>query len=270
MDSLRNTIVLILLLYFLKACSHRPPDGMVAVAAGEFMLGTDEVDETHYAEEQGIVKPWLVDENPAHKVYLPAYYIDRTEVTNAEYADFVRTTHHAPPSYWENGAFRKGSDRYPVVMVRWQEAQDYCHWRGGRLPTEAEWEKAARGTDGRRYPWGNEFDPKRANVGGQSQDLAPAGSYPEGKSPYGTLDMIGNAWEWTADWYRPYPGSRYQSREYGRPLKVIRGNSWSTIGHYPPEVQKELVKHHSTATFRLFAPPDSTIADVGFRCVRPE
>lgn len=251
------------------ACSRRPPEGMVAVPAGEFIMGTDEVDETHFAEEQGIVKPWLVDEGPAHKVHLPLYYIDRTEVTNRQYAEFLQATNRPAPEHWENGTYPKGSDLYPAVMVPWQQAQEYCIWRGGRLPTEAEWEKAARGTDGRRYPWGNEFDPKKANIGGTAKDLSPTGKFPEGKSPYGVLDMVGNAWEWTADWYRPYSGSRYQSKEYGKQVKVIRGNSWSTIGHFPPDVQKEMVKHHSTATFRLYARPDSTISDVGFRCVRP-
>lgn len=265
----RNNVLAVLLTAFLLTCSRRPPEGMIAVPAGDFIRGTDEVDEAHFAEEQGIVKPWFVDEGPAQKVFLPLYYIDQTEVTNAQYAEFIRSTRRTPPGHWENGQYAKGSDRFPVVMVSWQDAQDYCHWKGGRLPTEAEWEKAARGPDGRRYPWGDEFDLKKANVGGQSQDLTPAGNYPEGKSPYGALDMIGNVWEWTADWYHPYPGSKYQSKEYGKQLKVIRGNSWSAIGHFPSEVQKELVKHHSTVTFRLFAPPDSTISDVGFRCVRP-
>lgn len=265
----KNNILALILTAFLFACSRRPPEGMVAVPAGDFMMGTDEVDEEHFAEEQGIVKPWFVDEGPAHRVFLPLYYIDRTEVTNAQYAEFIRSTRRAPPGHWEEGQYLKGSDHYPVVNVPWQDAQDYCHWKEGRLPTEAEWEKAARGTDGRRYPWGNDFDLTKANVGGQSQDLTPSGRYPAGQSPYGALDMIGNVWEWTADWYHPYPGSKYQSKEYGKQLKVIRGNSWSAIGHFPPDVQKELVKHHSTASFRLYAPPDSTISDVGFRCVRP-
>jgi formylglycine-generating enzyme required for sulfatase activity len=257
------------LIGILPACATRPPEGMVPVPAGESIMGTDEVDETDFAAEQGIVKPWFVDEGPAHKIYLPLFYIDRYEVTHAKYAEFVRAKKRNPPSYWENGVYATGSDAFPVVMVRWEDGQDYCKWKGGRLPTEAEWEKAARGTDGRRYPWGMEFDLRKANVGGSKNDLTPVGSYVFGQSPYGVFDMIGNTWEWTADWYQPYPGSSYQSKEYGKQVKVIRGNSWSSIGHFPPEIQAELVKQHSTTTFRLFAPPDAAVNDVGFRCVQP-
>jgi len=260
---------LVLLISAMGGCFRRPPTGMVAVPAGEFIMGTDEVDETNFAAEQGIVKPWFVDEGPSHKIYLPLYYIDQHEVTNLEYAEFIRSENHTPPLYWENGHYPEGSGDLPVVMVRWQDAQDYCHSKGGHLPSEAEWEKAARGTDGRRYPWGTEFDLQKANIGGSGQDLKPVGSYVSGKSQYGALDMIGNAWEWTADWYQPYPGSNYKRKEYGRRLKVIRGNSWSNIGHFPKEIHHELVKYHSTTTFRLFAPPDATINDVGFRCVLP-
>lgn len=94
-----------LLFFFLYACSHRPPEGMIAIPAGDFIMGTDEVDEEHYAEEQGIVKPWFVDEGPAHKVYLPLYYIDQTEVTNVQYAEFVRSTHHPPPAIGKTETF---------------------------------------------------------------------------------------------------------------------------------------------------------------------
>ncbi|MFQ5543961.1 MAG: formylglycine-generating enzyme family protein [Nitrospiria bacterium] len=250
-------------------CFRPVPEGMLAVPAGEFVMGNDQIDSKNIAAEHGIVKPWFVDEGPAHKVYLPLYYIDQYEVTNIEYADFIKTEKHPPPPYWENGSYAKGDDHYPVVMVRWEEAQNYCRSKGGRLPNEAEWEKAARGGDQRTYPWGATFDARKANLGGLTGDLKPVGSFPEGKSPFGSFDMIGNVWEWTSDWYRPYPGSSYKSDRYGKPLKVIRGNSWSPIGHYEPEVQNEIMKYHSTTTFRLFAPPDSTITDVGFRCMRP-
>ncbi|MFQ5597940.1 MAG: formylglycine-generating enzyme family protein [Nitrospiria bacterium] len=242
---------------------------MVAIPAGEFIMGTDAVDDSLLAAEHGIVKPWFVDEGPAHKVYLPLYYIDKNEVTNAEYAQFLKKTNHAAPPYWENEAYPEGQDQLPVVMVKWEDAQQYCHSKGGRLPSEAEWEKAAKGADGRMYPWGETFDIKKANIGGLTGNLQTVGSYDSGISPYGTLDMIGNAWEWTADWYRAYPGSTYKSDKFGQRLKVIRGNSWSSIGHFPPDVHQELVKYHSTTTFRLFAPPEATISDVGFRCIQP-
>ena len=252
-----------------SGCFRRPPEGMLPIPAGEFTMGTDAVDENDFAAEHGIVKPWFVDEGPAHKVYLPLYYIDKYEVTNTQYAKFILGTQNPPPPYWERGAYAKGTESYPVVMVNWSEAQTYCSSKGGRLPNEAEWEKAAKGTGMNSYPWGEAFDVKKANIGGLAGDLSPVGSYPEGESPYGASDMIGNVWEWTSDWYQPYPGSTYESDRFGLQLKVIRGNSWSSIGHYPPEVQDELLKYHSAATFRLFAPPDSAISDVGFRCMRP-
>ncbi len=252
-----------------SGCFRRPPGGMVAVPAGEFIMGTDAVDEANLAAEHGIVKPWFVDEGPAHKVYLPLYYIDKFEVTNTQYAKFVLQTKHSPPPYWERGTYASGTQSYPVVMVQWEEAQEYCQFQGGRLPTEAEWEKAAKGAGINPYPWGADFDASKGNIGGLGGDLKPVGSYPSGKSPYEAFDMIGNVWEWTSDWYQPYPGSTYKSERFGKQLKVIRGNSWSSIGHFPPEIQNELLKYHSTVTFRLFAPPDSTISDVGFRCMRP-
>jgi len=260
---------LVVVLFPASLCFSAVPEGMVAIPAGEFIMGTDAVDEANLAAEHGIVKPWFVDEGPAHKIFLPLYYIDRFEVTNTQYAKFVLKTRHAPPPYWERGVYPKGGENYPVVMVAWHEAEAYCRFRGGRLPSEAEWEKAARGIDGRVYPWEGDFDLKNANVGGFAKDLRPVGSYEAGKSPFGVYDMIGNVWEWTSDWYQPYPGSKYKSDNYGKPVKVIRGNSWSSLGHFPPEVQAELLKHHSTTTFRLFAPPDSTITDVGFRCMKP-
>ncbi|MEO2054160.1 MAG: SUMF1/EgtB/PvdO family nonheme iron enzyme [Nitrospira sp.] len=269
-QKLKPRIFLIIVLFaLLGACFSRPPEGMVAIPAGEFIMGTDEVDESNFAAEQGIVKPWFVDEGPSHKIFLPLYYIDQHEVTNAEYAEYVLAEKVDPPPYWEKGRYPQGGDHFPVVMVSWGEAQDYCRSKEGHLPSEAEWEKAARGVDGRPYPWGTEFDIQKVNVGGSSQDLKPVGSYVAGKSPYEVFDMIGNAWEWTADWYQPYPGSKHKSKDYGRRIKVLRGNSWSSIGHFPEEIHSELVKHHSTVTFRLFAPPDATINDVGFRCVRP-
>ncbi len=252
-----------------SACFRRTPDGMVPIPAGEFMMGTDAVDEANLAAEHGIVKPWFVDEGPAHKVYVPFYYIDRNEVSNGEYAEFIQAANRPAPPYWENGVYAEGTGTHPVVMVQWTEAQDYCRSKGGRLPSEAEWEKAARGIDGRTYPWGDVFDLKKGNIGGAVGNLKPVGSYTSGESPFGVLDMVGNVWEWTSNWYQPYPGSSYRSDKFGQRLKVIRGNSWSSIGHFHPDIHTQVLKYHSTTTFRLFAPPEATISDVGFRCIKP-
>jgi formylglycine-generating enzyme required for sulfatase activity len=230
-------------------------------------MGTDEEDKEGKASEYGIVSPWFNDERPAHQVRLDSYYIDRYEVSNADYARFVQATGHRPPTGWPAMRPPQGRERHPVVFVTWQDAQDYCQWRGKRLPTEAEWERAARGTDGRDYPWGRVFEKGRANVGGIVGDTRPIGSYENGKSPYGAYDMIGNVWEWTADRYEAYPGNTDSSEKFGKNSRVIRGNSWSNVGHYPPEIAEEIIAHNSRTTFRLFADPTANeLNDVGFRC----
>lgn len=257
----------ILIIIIAMGCQRTPKD-MVYIPAGEFIMGTDETDPEEKAAEYGIGKPWLVDEHPAHKVNLPAYYIDKYEVTNARYKKFVDATGHPAPADWENNQIPQGHSLYPVEMVSWQDADAFCRWERKRLPTEAEWEKAARGTDDRIFPWGNQFDPRMTNVGGRMGGTTAVGTYEAGKSPYGVYDLIGNVWEWTADWYLPYPGSSYENKDYGQKYKVIRGNSWPAIGHFPPEIQADVVAHHSTATFRLYFVMDGTVNDVGFRCAK--
>jgi len=182
----------------------RPTDGMVMVyvPAGEFLMGSSNAD----SQAQD-------DEKPQHTVYLDAYWIDRTEVTNAQYRRCMEAGACQEPGCWGEEDFN-APDR-PAVCIIWDDVQAYAAWAGGRLPTEAEWEKAARGTDGRIYPWGNEFDASRLNYCDRNcvQDwkdtsaddgyveTAPVGSYPSGASPYGSLDMAGNVWEWVTDWY---------------------------------------------------------------------
>jgi formylglycine-generating enzyme required for sulfatase activity len=162
------------------------PAGMVLVPAGEFRMGSDDADADH-------------DVQPRRRVFAGSFYIGRTEVTNREFRRFR-------PSF----EYPEGRDEYPVTGVTYEEAEAYCRWTGGRLPTEAEWEKAARGTDGRRYPWGDLWDVSRGNfrksrtgIAREScwitrRGLRPVGSFPAGASPYGALDMAGNAWEWVA------------------------------------------------------------------------
>ena len=211
------------------------------------------------------------DEQPAHSVGLAAYEIGRYEVTNAEYLVFCQATGdaHAPADLtgvrdfgsWPERALARPS--HPVVGVSWEDASAYCRSRGGRLPTEAEWEKAARGHSARVWPWGMEQDVARANTSGSDAHAttSPVGSYPAGASPYGAQDMAGNVAEWVADWYSD---SYYARSPSTGPLgpgpgqrKVIRGGGWAD----------SLMVSRSTR--RLGVPPTMRAAFVGFRVARP-
>jgi formylglycine-generating enzyme required for sulfatase activity len=187
---------------------------MVPVPAGEFWMGSDTEGDA--------------DEKPRHRVYLDAYYIDKHEVTNALYKRFMEAKGQAAPTYWNNGNFNGATQ--PVVGVSWHDAEAYCKWAGKRLPTEPEWEKAARGTDGRKYPWGDQWDGSKANAENKLGKTASVGSYPGGASPYGAHDMAGNVWEWVADWYdkdyyKQSPDRNPQGPNSGS-SRVLRGGSW--------------------------------------------
>lgn len=190
---------------------------MVLVPGGSFTMGSDST------------RP---DEKPAHEVVLDAFYIDRYEVTNRLYGTFMEATGAHAPVHWEDE--RVNAPDQPVVGVRWYDARAYCAWAGKRLPTEAEWEKAARGSDGRRYPWGDEWGGGRAHVGQDyrksSAKPAPVGAYDKGQSPYGVYGMAGNVWEWVQDWYSPeYYAKSPRRNPEGPPegrYKVFRGGSW--------------------------------------------
>lgn len=220
------------------------PPGMVLVPAGPFRMGAED---------------GSPDEKPAHRVTLPAFYIDRNEVTNEEYARFVAATGHAPPPDWPGAQPDPKRLRHPVVNVSWFDANAYARWAKKRLPTEAEWEKAARGPDGRMLPWGNTWEPKNAVMQqGRDRALEPVGGRPGGASPCGALDMIGNAWEWTADWYRAYPGNAVPSVHYGEKYRVVKGGG--AIDFYPPT-------NAQRASVRGRIQPFGRYDSVGFRCV---
>jgi formylglycine-generating enzyme required for sulfatase activity len=190
---------------------------MVYVPAGDFLMGS--------TKEEAMQD----DETPQHRVYLDAYWIDRTEVTLAQYQACVEAGKCGEPD-----CASAGQSDLPVACVSWQDAADYCGWAGRRLPTEAEWEKAARGTDGRKYPWGNEEpDCDRLNYSGCVGNASSVGSYPSGTSPFGALDMAGNVSEWVADWYDE-DKSYYATSPERNPVgpvtgnrRVVRGGAWN-------------------------------------------
>lgn len=169
-------------------------NSMVQISAGSFIMGSS----SERADAQ---------DRPQHSVNLPAYWMDKYPVTNAQYARFVAATSHRPPLNWKDGKIPQGESMRPVTMVTWYDATAYAQWAGKRLPTEAEWEKSGRGTDGRRWPWGNKMEPERLNTYYNVGSATNVNAYPNGGSPYGVMDLAGNVDEWTADDFAPYPGA---------------------------------------------------------------
>ncbi len=243
------------------AVMTRPFPGMIAIPAGRFVRGSNKVDAFEQAKELGS-KPWYRDEYPEHQLDLPLFYIDRYEVTNADYKGFIDATGWRPPASFIDHAVPPGLERFPVSHVNWYEAERYCFWKGKRLPSEAEWEKAARGTDGREFPWGNHFDKEKFNSGNSERgDFLPVGSFTANASPYGVMDMAGNVWEWTSDWYKAYPNATYQTEAYGVKQKVFRGGAGSGVGHYALPL-------FYRAAYRSSSVPEGAFSDLGFRCAK--
>jgi formylglycine-generating enzyme required for sulfatase activity len=205
---------------------HEPLLGWADVPAGEVSLG---------ASPRRSTGPAPVEETPRHEVDLATFSIALTPVANAEYARFVAEAGHVPPPHWRGGEPPPGLERHPVTHVDWHDARAYCAWAGGRLPTEAEWEKAARGADGRRHPWGDQEPDERLAVYGRATKGAatePVGARPAGASPYGVLDLAGNVWEWVSSAYRRYPYRAGDGREdpAGGEERVLRGGSYASAG----------------------------------------
>lgn len=246
---------------------------MVFIPAGHFIFGTNQTDESAEALSFGIPKPWYADESPEKKVFLKGFYIDQFEVTNGRYKTYVDNVGAEPPPNWENNNYSEGRDKHPVAWVTWYDAANFCQWAKKTLPSEKQWERVARGTDGKKYPWGDAFDIQSANLAhatGQKTKLKPVGAFPHGATPGGVHDLIGNVWEWVEDDYNPYPGNTYKSDYYNAGLKVIRGHSASDIGHFPGSTYKSALEKFARSSYRQYANPDEPGQDVGFRCVSSE
>jgi len=202
------------------------------------------------------------DEKPERQIMLDAYWIDRFEVTYGNYLAFVSATGHRKPISRYVKHFEKlSAPMQPAVYVSWDDADEYCRYRGARLPTEAEWEKAARGPNGFLWPWGNEDKQGWANTGNADpvEFTAPVGSFSQDRSPFGIYDMDGNAMEWVADWYQEDSYKDTRSNPIGAETgfyRVIRGASWGTIGH------------ETRLTIRLKMIPDFRDTTIGFRCAK--
>ncbi len=248
---------------------------MVEIPAGEFIMGSNS---------------GKSDAQPERLVYLDAFSIDRYEVTNAQYQRFLKADGRHPPVYWNGLDFPTGQPDRPVVGVGWKDAHDYCEWQGKRLPSEAEWEKACRGVDGRTFPWGEVWDEKKANVGLSAAHnwprdleagwgllqitdgkmglplLKPVGSYLAGASPYGALDLVGNVSEWVEDWYN---WNGYLEMPVVNPLGLgppwnhsLRGSAW-----YDRQGEAGLVEEQSRCSMRNSSHSYDD-PRVGFRCAR--
>jgi formylglycine-generating enzyme required for sulfatase activity len=253
----------------------RASDGMetVYVPGGDFLMGSDQ-EEVDYALELCLAydtncsRRYFSVEQPQHLVQLSSFWLDRTEVSASQYNGCVDAGTCEEISCEDTGDIDR--DDLPAICVNWNQAAAYCEWAGARLPTEAEWEYGARGVDDRRYPWGDDIEGSRLNYCDANCELpkrndavddgysqtAPVGSYPEGASWIGALDMSGNVWEWTVDWFGEYSSERQTDptgpETGGR--KVVRGGSWHTSAD------------HARSALRTYSDPELSSNHVGFRC----
>jgi len=229
--------------------------GMVRIPAGEFTMGRSKLT----ADDQTKMRPQvLLDDRPEHRVGLEAYWMDAREVTQRQYAEFAKATARALPYHWRGGVVPAGAEEFPAYNVRWHDAEAYCAWAGKRLPTEAEWERAARGgKDGLDYPGGDQLDAKAARFNVQTGP-GPVGKY--APNEFGLYDIAGSVSEWCADWFDRDYYAKSEPRNPKGPsegaYKVIRGGAW-------PDGAKRL-----TVFFRNWVRPTQRTPNIGFRCVK--
>jgi formylglycine-generating enzyme required for sulfatase activity len=243
---------------------RHPRDGalMVWVPGGWFRMGLNADTAQKQAEQLGLKDYRIMageESFPEHRVYVQGFFMDKYEITREKWKAFVEATGWKPEGVaptWNGGELKPEEAQLPIAEVTWRAAQQYANWAGKQLPTEAMWEKAARGTDARWYPWGNEKPGPEYGVISLDKALPgpqPVGSYPRGASPYGCMDMAGNVYEWTSDWKEPYPNSPEPPGNDAHKYVVLRGGSfYHTL--------------HSYRTAKRFGfPPDVTYFHVGFR-----
>ncbi len=238
---------------------------MILVPAGEFLIGCSNADiDAILADCHDCKREWYTAEQPQHVLDLPAYYIAKTPITNAQYKIYTKSSGHSLPQHWQDGRPPFDRDDHPVVGVSWHDGMAYCRWLANvtgkpyHLPTEAQWEKAARGMDGRAYPWGNTFDASRCNCSERGEyNTTPVETFAQGASPYGALDMVGNVWEWTQSIYKEYPYNAGDGREdfgaNGR--RVLRGGAFCYN------------RYDIRCTFRSSYRPKDAHTLIGFRVV---
>jgi len=297
-----------------RAVDQPVDDGMVLIPAGEFKMGSNKEENIAMWRDANALNPYgfndrlYVDERPMHQVTLPAFLIDKYEVTNAQYREFVMSTRHRVPFMWARNGYnisndylaylplkelrqiatekfkldmdvttmtqkallaelqkiQAARDSMPVTAVTWFDAGNYCKWSRKRLPTEAEWEKAARGPQSFEYPWGNTWDAKKINTMSEDDEApySPVGSYPGDVSAYGVSDMAANVAEWVEDWYDAYPGAEPSDiKFFGKTQRVVRGGMASS-GHYD---SLSVVFRAAKRTHLL---PNTALIDLGFRCAK--
>ncbi|MFN7921183.1 MAG: SUMF1/EgtB/PvdO family nonheme iron enzyme [Bryobacteraceae bacterium] len=230
--------------------------GMVLIPAGEFARGR-----THALPDDGLkwVPELLEDDRPVKRIWIDAFLIDTHEVTNAGYAKFLEATKHRAPYNWMKGKVPAGKEKIPVAAVDWNDAAAYCAWTGKRLPTEAEWERAARGTaEGAKYPWGDDNATKKLACYDTLAGPCEVGKFPP--NAFGLFDAAGNVWEWTADWYERKWYEKSPERNPKGPAtgqyRVIRGGSWADVPKF------------LTTAYRSWARPLERSPNIGIRCAK--
>jgi formylglycine-generating enzyme required for sulfatase activity len=255
-----SIFILLLLCIYSPSFADSPVNEMALIPAGKSQMGSKQsLMELRPHDLFNTDRHTLGPENPAHEVFLHAFYIDIYEVSNLKYKKYVEDTKAKEPHGWKNAEFN--ADQQPVVGISWKEAVSYCKWLNKRLPTEAEWEKAGRGKRPIKYPWGDSPpDSERLNYNNEKKNTMPVGSYKKGKSDYGVYDLSGNVSEWVHDWHFPEyylfsPKENPQGPKKGQ-YKVIRGGNWRNTVEYV------------SLTYRNATTPRMRNMSLGFRCAK--